>query len=123
MLNQAGKEVLIKAVLQAIPSYAMAIVIFPQNLCKSICASIAKFWWKLKGRNRGIHWKNWATLTQSKSEGRFGFKDFSNLNSALLAKQAWRVINNPNALWVRVLQSIYYPQGNFIRAKRQRQDS
>lgn len=33
LLNQAGKEVLIKAVLQAIPSYAISMVRFPKNFC------------------------------------------------------------------------------------------
>lgn len=45
------------------------------------------------------------------------------MNSALLSKQAWRVIQNPQALWVQVLQAIYYPGTEFIRAKRRRNDS
>lgn len=62
-------------------------------------------------------------LTQNKNEGGFGFKDFTDMNTALFTKQAWRVINNPNALWVRVLQSIYFPNESFIRARRKRQAS
>lgn len=54
--NQAGKEVLIKAVLQAIPTFAMSMVKFPKNFCANICSSVAQFWWRSKG-NRGIHWK------------------------------------------------------------------
>lgn len=101
----------------------MAIVRFPQNFCKSICASIAHFWWRSKGKNRGIHWKTWAKLTKSKLDRGFGFKDFTDMNSTLLAKQAWRVINNPNTLWVKVLKSIYYSEDNFLTAKRRRNDS
>lgn len=117
LLNQAGKEVLIKSVLQAVPNYAIAILIFPKNFCKNICSSIARFWWKSKGRNRGIHWKSWSDLTKSKMVGGMGCKDFSDMNSAMLAKQAWRVIKSPHSLWVRVLKSIYYPECEFIRAK------
>ena len=43
LLNPAGKEVLIKAVIQAIPTYAMSILKFPKTFCDSICARIAKF--------------------------------------------------------------------------------
>lgn len=57
LLNQAGKEVLIKVVLQAIPSYAMSIVKFPKRFCNSICTKIAQFWWKQPKKLRGIHWK------------------------------------------------------------------
>lgn len=54
LLNQAGKEILIKAVLQAIPRYAMAILRFPKNFCKQICSKVAQFWWKGQ-KERGIH--------------------------------------------------------------------
>lgn len=52
-----------------------------------------------------------------------GFKDFNILNSAHLAKQAWRAIHNPTALWVQVLKSVYFPNGNIIHAGRVRNDS
>lgn len=45
------------------------------------------------------------------------------MNSALLSKQAWRVIKNPNALWVRILKSLYFPNGDFLNIVRKRQDS
>lgn len=44
LLNQAGKEILIKVVLQAIPSYAMAVIRFLLNFCNKICLDIANFW-------------------------------------------------------------------------------
>lgn len=44
LLNQAGKEVLIKAVIQAIPAYAMAIIRFPNIFCKKISSAVARFW-------------------------------------------------------------------------------
>lgn len=45
LLNQAGKEVLIKFVIQAIPTYAMAIVKFPKSFCRNMNANVARFWW------------------------------------------------------------------------------
>lgn len=55
LLNMAGKEVLIKAVLQAIPAFAMSIIRFPQSFCKGICADIARFWWSSGKVRRGMH--------------------------------------------------------------------
>lgn len=62
ILNQAGKEVLIKSVIQTIPTYAMAIVSFPKSFCSSLNSMVANFWWRSKGKDRDIHWRNWATL-------------------------------------------------------------
>lgn len=123
LLNQAGKKVLIKAAIQAIPIYAMALVRLPKNFCRELCSRVARFWWSGYGKSRGIHWRKWEVLAQSKMEGGMGFKDFNHLNSAMLAKQAWRVLTNPNALWVSVLKSCYFPNSSFMQAKRKRNDS
>lgn len=45
-------------------------------------------------------------LSQSKSQGELGFRDFSSFNQALVAKQRWRV-----------LQAKYFKQVNFLNAK------
>nr|XP_025703912.1 uncharacterized protein LOC112805796 [Arachis hypogaea] len=120
LLNQAGKEVLIKAVIQAIPTYAMSILRFPKSFCNKLNAKIAKFWWRSQGRERGIHWKAWPKLCKSKKEGGLGFKEFHHQNTAHLAKQAWRVIRNPEAKWVQVLKALYFPDCDFWEASKHR---
>ena len=45
MLSKDGKEVLIKAVAQSIPTYAMGVFQLPLKLCDELNAWCAKFWW------------------------------------------------------------------------------
>ena len=45
LLSQAGREVLIKSVIQAIPTYTMGRFKIPLGLCNDIEAMIKKFWW------------------------------------------------------------------------------
>ena len=45
LLSQARKEVMIKAIVQSIPTYSMSVFKLPVGLCKDIEAMIRKFWW------------------------------------------------------------------------------
>ena len=49
LLSQAGREILIKAVVQAIPTYTMSCFKLPLGLCGDIESIIRKFWWGQKG--------------------------------------------------------------------------
>lgn len=45
-----------------------------------------------------------------------GFRDMGSFNFALLAKQGWRIMQNPNSLISKVLKAKYFPNSNFINA-------
>ncbi|XP_015941361.1 uncharacterized protein LOC107466866 [Arachis duranensis] len=123
LLNQAGKEILIKAVIQAIPAFAMNIIKFPKSFCREIEAAIARFWWANNGREKSIHWKSWKKLTKSKTNGGLGFKDFECQNIAHLAKQTWRLLKEGEAIWAKTLKAIYYPNCSIWEAKEGRNAS
>ena len=72
LLSQAGKEVMIKAVVQSIPVYSMNVFKLPVGLCKDIEAMIWKFWWG-NGETKKIHWVKWSSLCSSKSISGMGF--------------------------------------------------
>ncbi|KAL0306177.1 UNVERIFIED_CONTAM: putative mitochondrial protein [Sesamum radiatum] len=115
LLSQAGKELLIKSIVQAIPTYAMSCFRLPVTLLKEIHGMIATFWWGSRGRNR-IHWISWQRLCESKLQGGLGFRQLYLFNLAMLAKQLWRIFCSPNRLFGRVLRARYFPHGDIFAA-------
>jgi hypothetical protein len=115
-LSIGGKEILLKAVAQAIPVYAMSVFQIPIGVCKRMMDAISQFWWGDDDSGKKMHWMAWWKLCYPKKEGGMGFRDFHSFNLAMLAKQVWRLINTPDSLCARVLRSKYYSDGDILKA-------
>jgi hypothetical protein len=74
-LSQASKEVLIKAVVQAIPTYSMCIFLLPTKLCKELNRIMQNFWWSHKENDKKIHWMSWEKMGRAKDQGGLDFRD------------------------------------------------
>ena len=116
-LSTSGKEVLIKLVIQSIPTYVMSCFELPQYLCDEMHKSMARFWWGDQNDTRKIHWMSWEGMCSPKGEGGLGFRDMRLFNKALLAKQGWRLVRQPNSLLARALKAKYHPHKDFMKAQ------
>ncbi|KAL5781686.1 hypothetical protein ACOSP7_006715 [Xanthoceras sorbifolium] len=114
LFSMGGKEVLIKAVAQAIPTFTMSIFQLPSVLCNELYSMIMGFWWGASDGNKKISWVSRDKLCSPKIYGGLGFKDLSLFNQALLGKQEWRIVMNNDSLVSRILKEKYFRQEDFL---------
>ena len=123
LLSAGGKEILLKSVVQAIPTYAMSVFKIPKKNCKGIIDAMAHFWWGDEENQRRMHWMAWWKMCIPKNQGGMGFRDIHCFNLALLAKQAWRLLDNPDSLCATILRAKYYPDGDLLNSKQKKGSS
>ena len=114
-LNSFGKEILIKAVAQSIPTYTICVFQLSMKLYDELDAMCAKFWWGQVGNERKIHWRRWDKLATPKKGG-MGFRDLRAFNLTMLAKQGWRLLQEDDSLLFKCFKARYFPRSNFLEA-------
>ncbi|XP_019150316.1 PREDICTED: uncharacterized protein LOC109147128 [Ipomoea nil] len=118
LLSRAGKEVLLKSIAQALPIFTMSVFLLPMRVCDTLEKLYNRFWWGGGGQDRrGIHWLSWGRMCIPKSRGGLGFKKLHEFTMALLAKQGWRILINPESLVSRLLKARYFPTKDFMDAQ------
>lgn len=107
--SKSMKEVLIKDVAQAIPSYIMSCHKIPVGVCKDIERLLARFWWGAKNGDRKLHWLSWENLVKAKELGDLGFRGIEEFNLSLLGKHFWRLQQQDKSLFWKVSKRRYFP--------------
>ncbi|KAK5817794.1 hypothetical protein PVK06_022722 [Gossypium arboreum] len=95
----------------------MGCFLLPKSACEDMEQIIAKFWWQKGQGKRGIHWCSWSNLCELKEFGGLGYRSFVKFNLALLAKQGWRLIENPKSLLTQNLRAKYFPNSDFLNSE------
>ncbi|GAA0160883.1 hypothetical protein LIER_43543 [Lithospermum erythrorhizon] len=98
---------------QAISSYAMQYFRLLFTWCHNLESMRANFWWGSKEGKRKTHWVLWSRLCLSKEEGGLWFRSLVHMNSTLLAKQAWILVEDPESTLAKAYKARYFPDTGF----------
>jgi hypothetical protein len=116
LLSMGGKEVFIKSVMQAIPTFSMSCFKLPRGLCLHINSLIRNFWWGSKRGCRKHTGSRGEVMCSPKFAGGLGFQDIELFNLDLLVKQVWPILQNPDSLSARILKAVYFPTLDLLEA-------
>jgi hypothetical protein len=94
-LNIAARLVLLKSVLQALPTYLFTALAAPVSVIKAIRSLQHNFLWK--GHNSNKKWAlvGWEKLCKPKKCGGLGIRDPGKMNKIMGAKIWWRWLQHP----------------------------
>lgn len=106
-LSLAGRLTLTKAVLSSIPVHTMSTICLPKSTLEKLDQLARQFLWGDK-----LHMVAWDRVTTSKSEGGLGIRRAQEMNKALIAKLGWRLLQNHDSLWARLLRKKYKVGGS-----------
>ncbi|KAG8491142.1 hypothetical protein CXB51_014335 [Gossypium anomalum] len=87
LLFKGGKEIFIKSILQAIPTYAFSVFFVPNGVLDELQSMIYCVW------------------------------DLRQFNVALLGRQVWRLVSYRDTLCFRVLSAKYFPERDMLHPK------
>jgi hypothetical protein len=108
-LNIASRLVLLKSVLQALPTYLFTALAAPKKVIKAIRSLQRNFLWSGHQPNKKWALVNWDKLCLPKSQGGLGLRDPGKLNQVMGAKIWWRWLKNPTTAWAQLWKQKYAP--------------
>ncbi|XP_019179021.1 PREDICTED: uncharacterized protein LOC109174222 [Ipomoea nil] len=85
----------------------MQSIILPVGVLKTLDRLIRSFLWGSSTGTKKVQLVNWDTVTLSKDNEGLGLKKLEQMNHAFMAKLGWRILQNENCLWIRLLKAKY----------------
>ena len=105
---------LVKSFMNVIPNYVMQGVALPAHLCDKLDINNRDFLWGSTTEKRRLHLVGWNKVVRPKEEGGLGIQAARAKNIALLAKLNWRLYQEKESLWAKVMLKKYCSQSRQI---------
>ncbi|KAK9053404.1 hypothetical protein SSX86_030038 [Deinandra increscens subsp. villosa] len=112
-LSMGGRLVLIKSVLNALPTYYFSLYRAPKKVLEVLEKIRCNFFWGGSDNQKKIHWVARQNILKPKEKGGLGIEPLEYSNISLLAKWFWRYNTEPSRLWRRVIDAIHVNRRHF----------
>lgn len=107
LLSIARRLTLIKASLSNLPLYYMSLFPIPKGVIDKIGKLQRQFLWCGYPDKKGFPLVRWDLIELPKIFGGLSVGNLLHRNIALLFKWLWRFLNEPDALWRKIIQAKY----------------
>jgi len=121
--SKAGRMILIQSHLESLPSHTMQRFRLPNQVSAKLDQINREFFWKNSSSRKGFPMVAWDKICRPKSLGGLGLRKTAAVNTAFIAKLAWKFLTQPDNFWVQLLTAKYCTPGGFFHYKIKPSDS
>lgn len=107
LLSSAGRLVLLRSVIAALPLHILATGGFPKSVIRMIDRKMSAFYWGDRH-----HWVAWKKITTPVEEGGLGLRNLSDLQQAYQCR-IWWTYQKQNTLWSQYMHMKYGRRGDY----------
>ncbi|KAJ0909222.1 putative RNA-directed DNA polymerase [Helianthus annuus] len=107
LLSIGGRVVLIKSVLESLPTYYFSLYKAPKKIISDLESMIKRFLWGGSMEERKMHWVAWDSVSHHIKDGGLGLNKLELVNTSLLTKWGWRFKSEGNNLWKKVIGALH----------------
>ncbi|XP_026410582.1 uncharacterized protein LOC113305796 [Papaver somniferum] len=111
-LAPPGRTVMNQSVLGSLASHHLGVFPMPKELTDKLDSIQMRFWWGKKDGEKDCFPKGWIDIALPKELGGLNIRQTDILNLTLLAKLAWRMVENPDDKWSCILRGKYFMNAN-----------
>ena len=112
VFSLSGQATLVQFVTSTIPNYTSHVLKMPVSICADIDKINRIFLWGDTNEKNKVHLVKWKKVCTPKSKGGLGIRSCGINNRAMVSKLGWRLMNEDNPLWIKVLKKKYNLSNN-----------
>ncbi|XP_059071301.1 uncharacterized protein LOC131865388 [Cryptomeria japonica] len=106
-LSLAGRILMLKIVVSAMPIFPMACFKLPASIIKNMQQKMRKFLWNGNQDQDKVPLMAWDRVCKPKGGGGVGLRDWKIINEAMGAKLVWQMYSKLEQRWAKILQAKY----------------
>lgn len=122
-LSMAGRVVLAKSSLSAIPTYTAQAIPLPGSICESIDKITRNFVWGHAPESSKPHLIKWDTLCKPKNNGGLALRSAKFNNLTFFMNAVWRLWKQEQSLWAQIFKHKYFPSSTIWEASAKKSHS
>ena len=106
-ITKAGRLVLVKSTLASIPIYLLSLFVIPCSIREEIEQIARNFLWGTTEEKKQFHLVRWEEVCIGMDRGGLGIKNLREVNISLMCKWLWKLGEEGNPLWKRLIKGKY----------------